>query len=484
MKKIEFFLLLIILGAFIVRLYKFNNPIGDWHSWRQADTSAVSRNFIKFGFDILHPRFDDLSKTPSGGIDNPQGYRFVEFPIYNIAQAGLYKFFGYFTIEQWGRIVTILSSILSIIFVFLIVKKYINASAGIFAAFFLAFLPYNIYYSRTILPDPLASMGILGGIYFFDKWIERPKFSIFNFQFLLALVFTSGALLAKPFVVFFALPFIYLVLSKFGLSFFKKWQLWFFLIFISSPLIFWRIWIQQYPGAIPMSSWLFNGNHIRFKGAFFQWIFAQRIPNLILGYWGLPIVILGIISKIKNRDLFLFSFLLSSLLYLFTVATGNVQHDYYQILIIPTLAIFFARGIDFLIRHSNDLLNKKITYLFIVLSTAFMLMFGWYSVRDYYNINHPEVIKAGRIIDKVLPKDAKVIAVYGGDTTFLYYVNRQGWPVFDRQIEDFIKSGAGYVAFINPGKEELDFANHFQTTAKDPHYAVYDLNKPLNISKK
>ena len=52
MKKSEFFLLLIILiGAFFVRLYHFNWPVADWHSWRQADTSAVSRNFVKNGFE-------------------------------------------------------------------------------------------------------------------------------------------------------------------------------------------------------------------------------------------------------------------------------------------------------------------------------------------------------------------------------------------------------------------------------------------------
>ena len=81
MKKLEICLLLfIILGAFIVRLYRFNGPVADWHSWRQADTSAVSRNFAKYGFDLLHPKFEDISNVASG-LDNPKGYRFVEFPI-------------------------------------------------------------------------------------------------------------------------------------------------------------------------------------------------------------------------------------------------------------------------------------------------------------------------------------------------------------------------------------------------------------------
>ena len=83
---LTFFLILI--AGFVVRLYRFDNPIADWHSWRQADTSAVSRNFVQNGFDLLHPKFEDISNVPSG-LDNPNGYRFVEFPIYNAFQAGI-----------------------------------------------------------------------------------------------------------------------------------------------------------------------------------------------------------------------------------------------------------------------------------------------------------------------------------------------------------------------------------------------------------
>ena len=162
MKKIEVLILLfILLGGFLVRMYKFNNPIADWHSWRQSDTSAVSRNFVKFGYDILHPRFDDLSNGVSL-IDNPKGYRFVEFPFYNIFQAGFYQIFGNLTIEQWGRLITIFSSLIATVFLYLLVKKHVSGRAGLIAAFFYAFIPYNIYYSRVVLPDASMVMAFLG----------------------------------------------------------------------------------------------------------------------------------------------------------------------------------------------------------------------------------------------------------------------------------------------------------------------------------
>ena len=70
-------LLLILFIGFLFRLYRFDNPIADWHSWRQVETSAVARTFATDGFDLLHPRMVNLSNVQSG-LDNPQGYFFVE----------------------------------------------------------------------------------------------------------------------------------------------------------------------------------------------------------------------------------------------------------------------------------------------------------------------------------------------------------------------------------------------------------------------
>src|SRR5579859_7119571 len=76
-------LFIILLGAFGVRLYKLNNPLDDWHAWRQADTVTVSQIYVDYGINLLYPRYYDVSPTQTG-VYNPQGLRFVEFPIYNL----------------------------------------------------------------------------------------------------------------------------------------------------------------------------------------------------------------------------------------------------------------------------------------------------------------------------------------------------------------------------------------------------------------
>lgn len=425
----------------------------------------------------MHPRFDDLSNVPSGVFDNPEGYRFVEFPIYNVFQAGLSIVFGHLTIEEWGRLVTIVFSLVSAIFLFLIVKRRDAVLSAILTAFFFLFLPFNIFYSRTILPDPMMVTFILGAIYFFDLWISKEKFSILSLQFLIALIFSISAFLIKPFAAFFMLPMIYLSYEKFGLSFFKKWQLWIFAIVSLLPFGLWRVWMQQYPAGIPQSLWLLNGSNIRFKGAFFHWIFARRIAELILGYWGVGILIVGFFIKQRKNVLYFLSFVISSLVYVSVVATGNVQHSYYQIPIVPSIAIFLGLGAAFLLNPPKELVSKYVTVPILIVCALFMFSFSWFEVRDYFNINNPSIVIAGKAVDTLIPKNAKVVAPYDGDTSFLYQTKRKGWASFEKPLPQLIKMGADYLVLVNPKPQDLGIGKTYKIVSATSDYILFNLHE-------
>jgi hypothetical protein len=480
-----FILILILLGGFIIRLYRFDNPVADWHSWRQADTSAVSRNFVNDGFDIFHPKFDDLSNVASG-LDNPEGYRFVEFPIFNIKQAFLYKYIGIFSLEQWGRLISILASVASALFLYLIVSKHSNKSLGLLSAFFYMFIPYNIFFGRTILPDTSMVMAILGGTYFFDLWIEgkskvksqklKVQSNTQNLLLLVSILFTSSAFLLKPYALFFTLPMLVLAYQKWGLGFFKKWELWIFAILSLAPLVWWRNWITQFPEGIPANEWLLNGNGIRFRPAFFRWIAYERVIKLISGYLGAIILLTGLLRVGRLKEwMFFVSFLVSSALYVVIFATGNVQHDYYQILIMPSLSIFFAIGSMYL--YNLRFKNLQIGALVLLVSIMSLFWFGWKQVKDYFNINNRSIVVAGEAVDRITPKDAKIIANYNGDTSFLYQTNRKGWASFQNPLPEMIEKGADYLVLVNPTEQDMAFEKDYKVVEKTPQYVIFDLNK-------
>lgn len=84
--------------------------------------------------------------------------------------------------------------------------------------------------------------------------------------------------------------------------------------------------------------------------------------------------------------------------------------------------------------------------------------------------------------DKILPKDAKVIASYNGDTTFLYQTQRQGWPLgFD--IDKKIAMGATAYVTVSPTDsdgETKDLANRYTVLVRNDKYAIIDLTKPAS----
>ncbi len=474
----KYLIFFILLGAFVVRLHGFSNPLADWHSWRQSDTSAVSRNFVQNGFDVLHPRFDDLSNVASGK-DNPNGYRFVEFPIYNILQAGSFILFDFFSLEEWGRLVSIIATLLSILFLYLLVKRYKGKTAAILSAFFYAFLPFTIYYGRTILPDTLMVAASLGSLYFFDTWIEKDSKLSEQFLYsLAALAFTMIAFLLKPYAIFFTLPLFYIAFEKYGIRAVINWKLWLFVGMSVVPLFAWRQWMTQYPEGIPVSAWLFNEGNMRFKGIFFYWLFADRIGRLILGYYGIGFFVLGLIQKLQTKKKFLFlTFLASSFLYMSVMARGNIQHDYYQILIIPSLMVFVGFGAEFLLMQSLDYIEKPLSKIVLVILTLCMFGFGWYFIRDYFHINNPSIVKAGGAVDRLVPKNAKIIALYNGDTTFLYLTKRKGWANLEKSLPEMAILGADFLVIPNPTVKDKEISNLYKVVSQTNDYILFDLKK-------
>lgn len=468
-----FWLLLIILGGLLVRLYKIDSPIADWHSWRQADTAAVTRNFIKEGFNPFYPKYDDMSGVAEKAIPNENTYRFVEFPIYNMAVYPFYKMFG--ISDMWHRLVSVFFSLGSSVFLFLILGRYLSKFDKILSVAIFTFLPFNVFFSRVTLPEPTLVFFCLGMVYFTDKWIWEEK----DLAGIWAGLFTMTAFLIKPYAFFFLLPLVYPAISK-GLNLNRIIRYCTFLFISLLPFIFWRLWILQQPQGIPASDWLLNGDGIRSRPAFWWWIVSERMGREILGVTGFALLVIGVIFRPRQGNYFLHLWLISMFLYMFVVATGNVRHNYYQILIVPILSVFVAKGFIELIKAGNLLIPRFFTIVLALTLFSLTFYFSWMQIREFYKINNPPIISAGKEADKILPKDAIVVAPYNGDTAFLYQTNRKGWAFVTSSLKDMV-ADFGVTSFVSVNKD--DKANwvkqHFTVLEETPQFIIADLTKPI-----
>ncbi|MBI2268260.1 MAG: glycosyltransferase family 39 protein [Candidatus Blackburnbacteria bacterium] len=491
MGKVQYVLLiLILLGGFAMRLYRIDNPVADWHSWRQADTASVTRIYVQEGINLLRPRYHDISNIASG-YDNPNGWRFVEFPVFNAVHALLYKAYPVFSLEKWGRLTAVSASLVSAVFVFLIGKRFLGVQGGLLSAFFFTAFPFNVYFSRVILPEPFAVLFVVAALWFFIYWLDPPssrrhvgtsegQVLPVSWSLLLSGVFFALALLIKPYIGFYVIPMLYLAVSRFGfVGALTNTGLWIFLSLSLSPFFFWRgwMWNEDFLRGIPHWKWAFNGDDIRFKPSFWWWIVAERLGRLILGIWGTIFLVVGLLNKGKGKfPWFLHILLVSQFAYAATVATASVRHDYYQTLMIPAISLVVAAGAIKL--WNLESFDKSLRRAATLAITALLLFFSFYQIREFYKINHPEIVRTGVIVDQKLPKEALVIAPYNGDTAFLYQTKRRGWPYITYPLHEMVERwGAQYYVSVNYDAQTKQVMNEYTVIDSTPEYVIIDLTQ-------
>lgn len=461
-------LIFLVIVAAVFRLKGITSTPTDWHAFRQADTASVTREYVKHGIDILRPKYQDLSNIQSG-LDNLDGYRMVEFPFVNALEAGIVRAFPQLDLVTVSRSISVPFSLGTLIGIFYLGKIWTSRETGFFSALAFAILPYSVYYSRAILPESPFIFFIVSSILFFQLWASSNKLHLL----LISAVSFSLAMLLKPFILFLAPVYLVIVLQAFKTKVWQKWQLILFAIIALVPFYFWRMWILQFPSGIPASSWLFNSDGIRFRPAWFRWLFLERLTKLILGWVGIPLFVVGILSRLKGWITYL-AWGVGGLAYLSIIATGNVRHDYYQVFLTPIICFFVGLGMDTLSRH----LKTKAGHTFAVLSTISLLFAAAYTanvlyIRGYYR-TRPDWEEAGRATDQRVPSDAKVIAPAFGDTAFLFQTNRTGWPI-GFNIDDKIAKGAQYYVSTAYDDEARELEKKYLTVSKTPNYVLLNL---------
>lgn len=462
MKKIDILILLFILIVAIgFRLYKIDIPLADLHSWRQVDTAAVARNFTKTGIDLLHPRYDDLSSIQSG-IENPNGIRMVELPIYSAIFSALYKYLPIFDLEVYGRITTAFFSLIIILIIYYIALHEKNRIAAISAALIYSIFPFFVYFSRIILPETTATAFMFISIFILYRSLKKNKFTLVETFF--SALFFAISILTKPTTIFYSFTALYLFVFAFKFEVVKQWKMYLFFILGFVPFILWRYYILQYPEGIPASSWLisqvntFEGpKEIFFRPAFFRWIFMERIGIAMFGLYGLVFLFLGSVWRYKN--LIFQSIMFSGYVYLFVFQGGNVQHEYYQTIALPMFAMIAGVGVSNLIGISSKHISKLTLYPFIFITMVLAIVFSFYKVKDYYNYPSDLVSVAGLIKTFTQPND-KIVTDRSGDTTLLYLADRKGAPAVYKSVEELKSLGYNYLITSNKGlQEELKSKN-------------------------
>jgi len=467
----------------LLRLYKFNSPVADWHSFRQVDTLSVTKNYLNQGLDLLRPTYHDLSSTQSGR-DNPQGYRMVEFPVYNLISIVTQKITN-LDVDLASKTTSITLSITSALIIFLWIYSLTHTfGPAILSMSVFLLLPFNIYFNRTTLPENTAVFFMILSLY------------LFKINPIIAGISLGLSALIKPFTLILASPiilFIFVKSKSINRIYIAKTI--FFIIFSIVTLYLWRKWINNFPEGIPASGWLLNfsdkpifpqwyrGYNLDFLNSllfirpyWWRWLILERITILILGGLGVIPLFLGLIYKKNNINIINTLGFCGIFLYFIIVPGGNIQHDYYQILIIPFIAITVGCGLFYIYKFTFD--TKLMSVLSIIFILSLSLFFSAEKILPNYAINHPEIITAGKKVNDVTPKNSIIIAPYNGDTALLYQTNRSGFPieVYDfNPIKKEFPNQPIYLLSVNFDNYTNEVIKQFPTIYRDNQFVILEI---------
>src|SRR5580704_5649971 len=178
----------ILLVGLALRLHGIHDPILDHPGWRQGDTAAIARNFMRLQFNIMYPQ------TMYNGP--PPNYVELELQIVPFLAAILYKLFGIH--EIFGRLISVAFSLATVATLAYFARwLFAGSTAGLLAAFLYAVFPGSVYYGRTFMPDAAMVFFLVAALYAVTRFlVEDEQLSVAD------LAVTTGLLtlayLAKP----------------------------------------------------------------------------------------------------------------------------------------------------------------------------------------------------------------------------------------------------------------------------------------------
>lgn len=486
-------------GCLLSRLWRVDYPLMDWHSFRQADTASVTREFVKHHYPIWRPHYHDLGNIQSG-LDNIEGDRMVEFPLVNYVLAIVLQVMPKWDLVVLSRLAAALASCGSAFCLYFLVKKLMKQSkiddetteiVALLSAGVFAFLPYSIYYGRVILPEPFQVFFGLLALVSFGTYLEKSSRS----SWLVTALSLMTALLMKPTTVFWGPLFLLLAWWRWGTKMWRRGDLWLLAITAILPLGWWRFYIRQFPAGIPASRWLLNGPMYgtppRWRPMWWRWLFYERLVKLWLGWSGIVVAAAGLWPWKRDKqnwcerhdELFLLVWLGLDFVYLSVFATGNIQHDYYQYLLLPSICWLVARGIYTLVTSACVWLQKKTetkTAIWMaVAGISFLVVVSWWlswrQVRGFFDVNRWDQVAIGQTAAKMLPSQALVIAHSGsGDTNFLFQTDRRGWPSA-LDLEEKLAVGAQYLVGTDTDDLYHYLDDNFVLIYQDKNGFIFDL---------
>ena len=405
--------------ATALRLVQIQAPILGVHSWRQADTAGLARNFHEQHLPLWLPQVD------WGGAGS--GFAETDFPIYSYAVSLLYDLFGVH--EALARLLSLACSIGALLLLQRLGNRLLGPAAGWWGALTFAVVPLSVFYGRSVQPEALlllaASLTLERAVAWHDHGRMRDLV-------LVGVGLGLASLIKVLPLLWLGIPLLWLGWCRHGRRLAGRPGPWLVLLAVVAVTGLWYAHAHGLYRSTGLSFGFWGARASRYSWADLlgpgYWVdvllrFVVRglavlgLVPLVLGWRHLPTA-----PETRILPLGLGAVLLAGAL---APASSHI-HEYYQLPLLLFACPLVGLGCSRLARGGGRSLRWLLPLgLALVLTTSLLIL-----SLDYWGRERPAGDPTWALAQRVqreTPAGALLVSVTGGDPTLLYLSHRKGW---------------------------------------------------------
>jgi Dolichyl-phosphate-mannose-protein mannosyltransferase len=451
-------LLAIVTFGFIARAATTGAPILDHHSWRQADTAMIARNFAESRLNPLYPQVDHRGALPVG-------YVATGFELQALLVALISKVTGFS--PQVGRLLSVLWYVGSALLVFALTRSRYGDAAGLSAAFIYSFgFPLVLFVERAFLNEALLlflSFAVLVAV-------GRRTHAGGRTWLLLAAAAMAVIGAVKPTFLIVAAGVFAQYIERDGRRGLLRLEPY---VLVSCGIIAATLWLSWAASLGRTTGLTFGLTDKLFDAATLfdhgYWVkVTRRLVKDLFGPMGIIAATIGLVTAWRTRRLLEIALLLAGFAYLIIVTPGNYHHDYYQLPLVTGVTVLAGLGLTsgldvlewFRTRSPRTRLAIRVVAFWLLPITTLLRSA---SAHNWYEVD----VDAAAFCNELRP------ALHGDD--LVAFLSQQSPALM------FCTGSRGWLIGPGPGMEDRLAAalRDGATVVVSPREAVHALAKPM-----
>ena len=469
-------LLAILTVGLAARAATYRSPLFDFHSWRQADTATIARNFATERFNPLYPQVDSRGAQAHGFVE-------TGFELHAFAVAALSKAFGFST--ELGRLLNVALFPIAALLLFGFVRLRYGDLTAVTAAFIYSVgLPLTLFIDRAFMNESVLTLLSITCLWAAQSYCSRARGRD------LVLLVIASALIAvvKPTYLIVCAPVAGLFLERFGKAALLRWELWLTAIVV---VVCGLLWFRHARNISELTGLSFGLSDKLLDSEIllsleYPFKIARRLVKDVIGLVGTFFVPVGLAIALRRGKLAELLGVLSFAAYLIVVTVGNFHHNYYQLPIVPVATVLTALGIVGAVTARSQRNrwwreNSVRVYAAVLWVAAISTFVRSVSAHNWYEIDRGRL----RLCDDLRPlltDSDRLVFVNDQSPDMLFCLNRKGWLLNEHESSAQnlrrIGEAGGSVVVVHKGdrRGRADAQTIAHRLTETPDFVVFRMN--------